>query len=311
MALETIPRRDAGDEAWDAIVRAARQRHFFFESAYIDYHADRFTDASLVVLSKGRAIAALPASRHGDEIRSHGGLTFGGLLVDESVGAERALEAVGAVLTHWREAGVTDVVVKPAPHIYHLAPAEEELFAWYANGAVLHDRKLAQAISRGSRYDFSKGRAGAVKRGRESGVQLGQGDGIEEFMELVRDLLARRHEAEPVHSPVEMRRLADSFPDQIKLFEARHDGSLVAGVLVFETPVVAHTQYIASSIDGQELRAQDALLAHLVEEVYAEKRWFDFGTSNERDGTLNLGLVLNKEGYGARSVAYDSYRLTL
>lgn len=311
MALETIPRREVSDDVWDAAVRAARQRHFFFETAYIDYHADRFTDASLLVRSKGRAIAALPASRHGDEIRSHGGLTFGGLLVDASVGAERASEAVAAALEHWREAGGTAVVVKPAPHIYHLAPAEEELFAWYANGAVLNDRKLAQAIRHGSRYEFSKGRAGAIKRGRESGVLLAQGDGIEEFMELVRERLAQRHDAQPVHSAVEMRLLADRFPDQIKLFEARHEGRLVAGVLVFETPAVAHTQYIASSPDGQELHAQDALLAHLVEGVYADKPWFDFGTSNERDGTLNLGLVLNKEGYGARSIAYDSYRLSL
>ena len=130
-------------------------------------------------------------------------------------------------------------------------------------------------------------------------------------MELVSELLARRHDAEPVHSPAEMRLLADRFPEEIKLFEARDGGRLVAGVLVFETPRVAHTQYIASSADGQELKAQDALLAHLVEDVYADKPWFDFGTSNERDGTLNLGLVLNKEGYGARSVAYDSYRLSL
>jgi hypothetical protein len=311
MALETISRHEVGDDVWDATVRRARQRHFFFETAYIDYHADRFADASLVVMSKGRPIAALPASRHGNEIRSHGGLTFGGLLLDASAGAERALEAVEAGLARWRDEGATDVVVKPAPHIYHLAPAEEELFAWYSNGAVLDDRKLAQAIRNGSRYDFSKGRAGAIKRGRESGVRVGKGDGIEEFMTLVGELLARRHDAEPVHTAAEMRRLADSFPDEIKLFEARDDGRLVAGVLVFETPCVAHTQYIASSVEGQELKAQDALLAHLVEDVYADKPWFDFGTSNERDGTLNLGLVLNKEGYGARSVAYDSYRLSL
>ena len=311
MAIETISRAEAGDDVWDATVRCARQRHFFFETAYIGYHADRFTDASLIVLSKGRPIAALPASRHGDEIRSHGGLTFGGLLLDPSVGAERTLEAVQAALARWREEGGSELVVKPAPHIYHLAPAEEELFAWYSNGAVLDDRKLAQAICRGSRYEFSKGRAGAVKRGRESGVQVGRGDGIEEFMTLVGELLARRHDAEPVHTPAEMRRLADSFPDEIKLFEARDGGRLVAGVLVFETPRVAHTQYIASSPEGQEMKAQDALLAHLVEDVYADKPWFDFGTSNERDGTLNLGLVLNKEGYGARSVAYDSYRLPL
>ena len=113
MALETISRREAGDDAWDATVRCARQRHFFFETAYIDYHADRFSDASLLVVSKGRPIAALPASRHGDEIRSHGGLTFGGLLVDPSVGAERALEAADAAIARWREDGAVECWSSP------------------------------------------------------------------------------------------------------------------------------------------------------------------------------------------------------
>jgi hypothetical protein len=311
MALETIPRREAGAEVWDAAVRAARQRHFFFETAYIDYHADRFTDASLLVLEKGRAIAALPATRHGDEVRSHGGLTFGGVLVNESMGVGRVLESVAMALEGWRAEGVSEVVVKPAPHIYHLVPAEEELFAWYAHGAVLSGRNLAQAVRRGTDVRWSKGRVHAVHRGREADIAIARGEDVEGFMELVTGLLARRHDAAPVHSPAEMRMLADRFPDEIKLFEARSGGELISGVLVFETPAVAHTQYIASSPEGQELHAQDALLAHLVQDVYAEKPWFDFGTSNERDGTINAGLALNKEGYGARSVVYDSYRLAL
>ncbi len=311
MTFETISRAEADVDLWDAAVRGARQRHFLFEAGYVDYHADRFTDASLLVLHKGRPLAAIPASRHGEEVRSHGGLTFGGLLMSEAVGAGQVVEAVAAALATWREEGVSRVLVKPVPHIYHLAPAEEELFAWHVHGAALNGRNLAQALRRDMRPGWSNERTRAVRRGRECGVNLGRGDGIEEFMEIVRGLLERRYAAEPVHTASEMRQLADRFPDAIKLFEARSDGELVAGVLIYETPTVAHAQYIASSPRGQELRAQDALFAHLVEQVYAEKPWFDFGTSNERDGTLNSGLVRNKEGYGARSVAYDSYLIPL
>ena len=38
---------------------------------------------------------------------------------------------------------------------------------------------------------------------------------------------------------------------------------------------------------------------------------FDFGISNERDGTLNPGLMRNKEGFGARAVVHDRYVLEL
>jgi hypothetical protein len=39
--------------------------------------------------------------------------------------------------------------------------------------------------------------------------------------------------------------------------------------------------------------------------------WFDFGTSHERDGRMNAGLVQNKESYGARAIVLDRYALDL
>ena len=69
----TIERYDASErDRWDAVVRDARARHFMFERAYMDYHTDRFADASWFVLAQGRPIAVLPLSRHGDEAVSDG-----------------------------------------------------------------------------------------------------------------------------------------------------------------------------------------------------------------------------------------------
>ena len=56
----TIERYDASErDRWDAVVRSARARHFMFERAYMDYHADRFVDASWFVLAHGQPIAVL------------------------------------------------------------------------------------------------------------------------------------------------------------------------------------------------------------------------------------------------------------
>ncbi len=310
-SLQVVRRDAAAPETWDEAARGARQRHFMFERAYVDYHADRFIDASLLVLHKGRAIAALPASRHGEEIVSHGGLTFGGMLCHPSVGAARAVEALGAALEAWRTDGIRVVTVKPVPHIYHVAPAEEELFALHAHGAQLDARHVSQAIWAGANVEWSQERLRSMRRGKDVNLQIGRSDAIEEFVALQRDMLLRRHNVEPVHTPEEMRLLARRFPDEIKLFTAVHEREIVAGVLVYETPTVAHAQYIAASERGHELRAQDALFAHLLAHVFAEKPWFDFGISTERDGTLNAGLARNKEGFGARAVVYDRYRLTL
>lgn len=303
---------DVPPAVWDAVVGEARQRHFLFEHRYLDYHADRFPDASLVIVRGGTPVAAIAASRHNDEVVSHAGLTFGGLLAHPSLGLQRTMEAAELALQTWRKDGARRLAVKPVPHIYHLVPAEEELFAWHALGARLTGRGIAQAVRAGApRVDWSSERRRAARRATGSELTLGRSNSIEEFILLVRELLQRRHGAEPVHTPEEMRLLADRFPDAIKLYGASHAGELVAGVLIYETPAVAHCQYIGASARGHELRAQDALFAHLLSDIYPAKAWFDFGTSNEADGSANPGLVRHKEGFGARSITYDRYELEL
>ena len=295
---------------WDALVAGARARHFLFERAYMDYHADRFEDASLLVSWNGRPVAALPASRHGDEVISHGGLTFGGLLASAELTTPRAVDALSAITATLRADGVRSLIYKPVPHIYHLAPAEEDLFALHAAGAVLTRRDASTAIPAGPRPALSSERRRAVRRGAEAGLEIGESTMIHEFMALVAAVLRSRHDAEPIHTAQEMRVLADRFPGQIRLWAACEGAEIVAGVLVYETPAVAHAQYIAHSDRGLELRAGDALFDHLINVVYPGK-WLDFGTSSERDGGLNGGLIRNKEGFGARAIVYDSYLLRL
>jgi hypothetical protein len=311
MSLETIRRSDVAATVWDTAVREARQAHFMFEGAYMDYHADRFVDASLLILDNSRTVAAIPASMRGDEVTSHAGLTFGGILANEAVGAADILEVASVTLEAWRAQGAASVIVKPVPHIYHLVPAEDELFAWHRHGARLQNRNLAQVVRNGTATPWSAERKRAVRRAHDSELEISRSDAIEEYMALLSELLLRRYGAAPAHSTQEMRLLVDRFPDGIKLFEARHAGELLSGVLIYETPRVAHAQYIASSDRGHELRAQDALFEHLLTEVYPDKPWFDFGTSNESDGNINTGLVRNKEGFGARSVTYDRYVITI
>ena len=48
----------------------------------------------------------------------------------------------------------------------------------------------------------------------------------------------------------------------------------------------------------------------LLNEVYHDRAYFDFGISTEDEGrTLNEGLIANKESYGARAIVYERYEL--
>jgi hypothetical protein len=311
MAFEVERYDAAARDAWDELVRSARARHFQFERGYMEYHADRFEDASLIVTSAGRPVALLPANRRGDEVVSHAGLTFGGLLSGPGLTIGQSVAVVGAVADALRADGVRRLTYKAVPHVYHVSPAEEDLYALAAHGAQLTGRDMSAVVARDERVKYSEERRRAVRRGQREDLELGPSGEFEAFMELERELLARRHGAEPVHSAAEIRLLADRFPDAIRLFAAHHAGELVAGVLVYETETVAHAQYIGASDRGRELRAQDALFDHLLCEVYAAKPWFDFGRCKDGDGRLSPGLARNKEGFGARTVVYDTYALAL
>lgn len=297
-------------EQWDELAANARARHFMFQRAYMDYHADRFTDASLMLVQGGRPRALFPATRDGGTVVSHGGLTFGGLLSGPELTTGRAVQALHSVIEALRAQGARRLIYKPVPHIYHLGPAEEELYALHCVGGRLVRRDISAAVSPATRPEPSPKRRHAAQRARASGVEIAEDEAIEPFMRLVEDVLRERHGVTTTHTPAEMRRLADRFPDGIRLFTARTRGEMVAGALVFETPAVAHTQYIAAAPRGRELSANDAVLAHLIDERYPD-RWFDFGISNSPDGSLNEGLTHFKEGFGARAVLYDRYALEL
>lgn len=309
--LEVRPFEDSDRAAWDRLVGESRSCHFLFHRDYMEYHRDRFEDASLVVLDGEAPVALLPASRHGTEVVSHGGLTFGGLLSTPKLTTRRTVEALRAVLERLRRDGAATLTYKAIPAIYHRVPAEEDLYALFLADAMLVRRDCSAALCPSARLPYTKGRRSAVRQGR-AGLEIGRDTAWGEFMTLEAAALARRHNVAPVHSPEEMERLAVDFPDNIKLFTARRDDELLGGVIVYETPMVAHAQYIAGSERGYAEHALDAVVDFLIAEEYAEKPWFDFGISTTEEGrVLNEGLIRNKESFGARAIAHDVYRIEL
>src|SRR5919112_3483628 len=109
-----VVKYDAGRKReWDDFVARAKNGVFLFQRDYMEYHADRFTDASLLVFDEGgRLVALLPASVRGDVVSSHGGLTFGGFITDERMKAALMLEVFAAALAHLREQGITKFIYK-------------------------------------------------------------------------------------------------------------------------------------------------------------------------------------------------------
>jgi hypothetical protein len=294
---------------WDDFVRTSKNGVFLFYRDYMEYHADRYRDFSLLFFDgRGKLKAVMPANVADNTFFSHGGLTFGGVVSGVKMKMSTMLEIFDALGRFLRENGVRRLIYKAVPHIYHRMPAEEDLYALFLAGARLVRRDVASAIPREPRLAFNRDRERGIRLGKEAGLEIGRDIDFAGFMALAQDALTEKYRLLPAHTPEEMTLLAGRFPDHIKLFAARKEGVLTGGVIVYESAQVAHAQYKFADAAGKKCGATDLVLDYLINDYYREKPYFDFGISTERDGRyLNAGLIENKERYGARSIVYDFY----
>src|SRR5437879_1563609 len=103
---------------WDAFVGAARNGTFLLMRGYMEYHADRFRDHSLLVRdAEGRLLAVLPAHEDGARLVSHGGLTYGGFVTGADMKTPVMLDVFEAVADYLRGRSVREWVYKTIPHI--------------------------------------------------------------------------------------------------------------------------------------------------------------------------------------------------
>ena len=103
----------------------------------------------------------------------------------------------------------------------------------------------------------------------------------------------------------------ERFPDEILCLCSVHNGEVVAGIILFITAQVVHTQYIASNAMGREVSAVDAVIEHGISlGTTAGKKWFDFGINNENNGLiLNDSLYSYKNGFGGGGYTHEFYKL--
>jgi len=305
------PYVQADAAAWDGLIERSRNGNFLHRRGYMDYHADRFADQSLMVERNGEIVAVFPANIENDVVASHGGLTYAGLISGDALRADSALAVFEQIGAHYRALGVDRVIYKAVPHVFHGYPAEEDLYALYRQGARLKRRDISSVIPLRERFPFTQGRRHSVDKARGAGIRLQTVYEMTDFHALLSDVL-RKHDVLPTHSMAELFLLQERFPQHIVLHEARNDDELLAGVLIYDFGRVVHTQYMAVSEQGRRLDALSLLLAELIETIYADRLYFTFGISSEQEGReLNGGLIAQKEYFGARAVVHDTYEWLL
>ncbi len=298
---------------WDRFVRKSRNGTFLFLRDYMDYHSQRFTDFSLLIFHKQSLVALLPLNKEADgSVASHSGLTYGGLITDKKGRAEKVMKLFECLNTWLRDAGIRRVVYRPVPWIYHEMPAEEDLYALFnVCNARLTAREISSTIAQENKLAFSQSRKDCLRKAEKAGVRIVASEDFAAFWDVLSANLQQRYAVSPVHSLTEITALASLFPHEIRLYAAYLDNEMVAGTVVYVMPRVVHVQYISASAKGKAVGALDLLFRYLIDEVFVDKPYFDFGKSTEDRGRrLNEPLIFQKEGFGGRGVCYDTYEWT-
>ncbi|WP_299893239.1 GNAT family N-acetyltransferase [uncultured Ruegeria sp.] len=313
MSELTVSRYEPSQAAdWNAFVANSRNGTFLHDRRFMDYHADRFIDASLIVERSGKIIAVVPANRDGDKVVSHGGLTYGGMIAGKAMRTDLMLETFDALTDHLRCSKVAQFIYKPTPHFYHNAPLEEDLYALSRFGGRLLQTDASAAIPIPRRPKESQSRRQGAKRAAQAGITVTESQDWAAFWCILTGVLAERHNTTPTHSLAEIEGLVRAFPGRIRLFSALQDGHMLGGVVCFDCGRCIHVQYIAVGPGGREDGALDAIILHLIQDVFADRDWLDFGISTTDGGrNLNTGLAQQKEMFGARCVVYQRYIIDL
>ena len=301
-------------------MRNSKNGTFLLERRFMDYHSDRFHDCSLMIYDDEQLVGLFPANVDTDRriVYSHQGLTYGGLVMTFETTQLQVLQMMQASLLWFIDyIQASRLYYKPIPYIYSKCGAEEDLYALFRAGARLHSRGASSVVSQTHPLRMRKLRLRGAQKAIDNGLYISHmtednWDMLRDFWNILSSNLWQHHNVHPVHTFEEMQLLMSRFPMQIKLFTVCKDRQVMAGTVVFITHQVAHMQYIAASEDGKQTGALDLLFRHLINEKFKQIPYIDFGISTEHGGTyLNEGLIFQKEGFGARSVCYDNYEVTL
>ena len=276
----------------------------------MDYHSDRYLDYSLLIYKKDVLISVLPANSVDDQLYSHQGLSYGDFILDVKSKFHDVVEIFKITLKFLSDNNIKTLTLKPIPSIYQTLPTEESKYISHLLNSDIVKKELLSVV-RMNNLSLSKDRSNGVKKGLKNNLVITEVDEFEDFWNtLLIPNLNLKYGISPVHTLSEIKLLKKRFNNNIRQFNVYSQKKLIAATTIFETKTTAHVQYISSNSTKNTTGSLDFLFSHLIGDIFKSKDFFDFGNSNEKNGQLvNEGLIYWKEGFGAKSIVQDFYKI--
>ena len=169
----TVKRYQENDyENWNAFIGQAKNATFLFHRDFMEYHSDRFQDFSLIVLDGEKWLGVLPANIVGNQVFSHQGLTYGGLVYNEKVKLASVIEIFRSILLFLNDNKMEKLQLKLIPSIYHIKPAEELNYALFLAEAQLIRRDSMAVLDLSKKISIANGRKEGITKGEKNKLAI-------------------------------------------------------------------------------------------------------------------------------------------
>jgi len=300
--------------AWVAFVERSNNGTVFHSPDFLDYHPEgRFDNHHLVVeSSSGKTMAFIPGAisqwDDGPWFRSYPGASYGGPVLDDSLGLDKVEKLTDALIKYCRQQGFKGIEMTLPPLPYFRRPHNYIDFSLIKNGfsyrkreltAVIDLRRLGEEIDLG----FSQSARRGVRKAVKSGLRVVEDNDFSKFYPVLEGNLKERHNVKPTHTLEELKLLEDLLGrDKVKQFVSVDDsGEVYAGMIMFHcNPRVTLAFYISHNEEHQALRPVNIVYREVIN--WARKmgyHYLDLGTYT-LNMEVNYGLCRFKESFSAR-----------
>ena len=280
----------------------------------MEYHEHRFIDFSLLIFKDTKLVAIMPANKVNDELYSHQGLTYGGLILSPSQQAFEVAQMLDCILEFCKRQSISTLTLKLSPSFYQKTASNEISYFLQKKGGTLIDKKLVLAIDFNKNLRIHKTKRKHYLKNEQVGFDIEQTSDFSRFWnEVLIPKLNTKYGVDPLHSLEEIQRLQHSFPNEILQYNLIYNHKIAAGITLFVSDTVVKSQYAATSLSGEKHRALDYLFISLIEKYKAEgKSFFSMGTVDDGSEVgVNSGMLKQKEELGCGCYTQDIYKFQL
>ena len=309
--------REELQEKWDDFVLTKSTNGTFLQTRnFLNEHGNRFTDRSLLICKGTNTIVAVvPACETFDGNKkiynSHGGSTFGGVVIgNEFYDIEHVEAMIGVLEDYVKDNGYDEVRLCCTSDIFARRDTELLKYFLYQKGYREYDELSCYIDFNDYKEDVASNFSAARRRGCKYAhryamelKKLETRTELEEFYQILCDNL-RKYDTKPVHSLEELVEFKEKrLADVVEFYGVYMEKRIIAGSMVFKFEMrVFHTQYLAADQSCLNLYPMNFLDEGLITTARDEGfQYFSFGISTEDKGRiLNKSLAQFKEGFGAK-----------